>query len=173
MKMERLDERAYDSQLSYYGIKLLKGNYIDNWISFNGISNSYSNITIKNNTIRIFYSSFMEKGEIFETNMQIPLCSSEFFIEFSKKIHNDTSNSSFNREFIDNFNGTFFSNCGINIKFEMSLKSEVELYKKVTLYSFFLSIFLIVQIANNVLLIRKIGDSSTICNTVRKLLLYN
>ena len=172
MKMERLDDRAYDSQLTYYGMKLLEGNYIDNWISFNGISNSYTNITINKNSIRIFYSSFMEKGEIFETYQQIPLCSGEFYIEFSTKFKNTTDNEEnfsgfkIEKEYIDKFNGTFFSNCGINIKFEMSLKSENNLYKKITLYSIFLSVFLVIQILNNILLIKKIGDSTTICNTV-------
>ena len=177
MKMERIDERSYGSQMSFYGMKLLKGNYIDNWISFNGISNTYSNITVKENSIRIFYSSFMEKGEIFETISQIPICSGEFFIEFSSKIFNKTDEnfSEFvvKREYIDNFNGTFSSNCGVDIRFEMSLRSENELYRKVTLYSIFLSIFLILQICNNVNVIRKIGDSTSICNTVNKRIFYN
>lgn len=170
MKMERIEERSFDSQMSFYGLKLLKGNYIDNWISFNGISNSYRNITIKDNKIKIFYSSFMEKGEIFETYSQVPLCSGEFNIEYSTKILNETDekfeNFEIKREFIDSYNGTFFSNCGVNIRFEMSLKSEFELYRKVTLYSIFLSIFLLLQIANNIMLIRKIGDSTSICNAV-------
>jgi len=176
MKMERLDHTLYDSQMTYYGLKLLKGNFIDNWISFNGLSNNYNNITISENSIKIFYSSFMQTGEIFEVNTQIPLCSGEFNIEFSTNLVNLTKDENsenekfpsfnFNNKYIDSLNGTFFSNCGINVKFELSLKSEEDLYRKINMYSFFLSIFLALQILNNILLIRKIGDSTSICNTV-------
>jgi hypothetical protein len=72
MKMELLDHTLYYSQITYYGLKLLKGNFIDNWISFNGLSNNYNNITISENSIKIFYSSFMQTGEIFEVNTKIP-----------------------------------------------------------------------------------------------------
>jgi hypothetical protein len=177
MKMERLDNTLYYSQITYYGLKLFKGDFIDNWISFNVLSNNYNNIIISENSIKIFYSSFMQTGEIFEVNTQIHLSSGDFNIEFSTNFLNLTKaeNSenekfpifNFNKIYIDSLNGTFYSNYGINIKFEMSLKSEEDLYIKITMYSFFyIYFFLALQILNNILLIRKIGNSISICNTV-------
>ena len=87
----------------------------------------------------------------YEVNTQIPLCSGEFNIEFSTNLVNLTKDENsenekfpsfnFNKKYIDILNGTFYSNCGINIKFEMSLKSEEDLYIKITMYSFFLYLF--------------------------------
>lgn len=184
-KMERLNDRTYDSQTTLYGMKLLKGKYIDEWVSFKGLLRSYSNITMTENSIKISYPSFAEKGEIFDRINEIPYCTGEFNLEFTRKnilklsaedkykysSLLDTSSSlgySSNKkdEFIDTVKGSFKSSCNVDITFQMEYSDDREIYKQVTLYSIFLSIFVSMQILNNVHLVKEIGESVTLSNSV-------
>jgi hypothetical protein len=184
-KMERLNDRSFDSQTTLFGMKLLKGKYIDEWISFKGLLRSYSNITMTENSIKISYPSFAERGEIFDRINEIPYCTGEFYMQFTKIIINrlsgedkykyssllDTSNtfgysSNVKDEFINTIKGTFKSSCDVDITFEMEFNDDREIYKQVTLYSIFLSIFVAMQIMNNVHLVKQIGDSITLSNSV-------
>jgi len=184
-KMERLNERSFDSQTTLYAIKLLKGKYIDEWLSFKGLSRSYSNITLTDNSIRINYPSFSESGEIFDRVNEILYCTGEFYLEFSKKnimklseedkykysslFDTSTSlgfSSRMKDDFIDKFKGSFISSCDVNITFEMEYSDDREIFRQVMLYSIVLSIFVSMQIMNNVHLVKKIGDSVTLSNSV-------
>ena len=190
-KMERLNDRSFDSQTTLYGMKLLKGKYIDEWISFKGLSRSYSNVTMTESSIKINYPSFAESGEIFDRVNEVPYCTGEFYLEFSKKNVMqlsgedkykyssllDTSSSvgysSYMKdEFIDKIKGTFKSSCNVDISFEMELSDDRETYRQVTIYSIVLSIFVSMQILNNVHLVQKIGDSVTLSNSVNLNFLY-
>jgi len=185
-KMERLNDRSFDSQTTLYGLKILNGKYIDEWLSFKGLSRSYSNITLKEDSIKIYYASFAEKGEIFDRINEIPYCSGEFDLKFSKKnilklsandkykysSLFDTSStlgysSSIRDEFIYNITGTFKSNCdNVDISFEAEYSDDKDVYFQITFYSIVLSIFVSLQILNNVHLVKKIGESVTISNSV-------
>jgi len=191
-KMERLNDRSFDSQTTLFGMKLLKGKYIDEWISFKGLLRSYSNITMTENSIKISYPSFAERGEIFDRINEIPYCTGEFYMQYTKIIINrlsvedkhkyssllDTSNtfgysSNLKDEFINTIKGTFKSSCDVDITFEMEFNDDREIYKQVTLYSIFLSIFVAMQIMNNVHLVKQIGDSVTLSNSVNYSFLIN
>lgn len=187
-KMEKINDRAYDSQTTLYGMKLLKGKYIDEWISFKGLSRSYSNISMTENSIKINYPSFAENGEIFDRVNEIPYCTGEFYLEFSKKnvlklsaedkykyssllessspLGYSSSTNNIKDEFIDKIKGSFKSSCDVDITFEMEYSDDREIYKQVTLYSIVLSIFVSMQIMNNVNLVNKIGESVTLSNSV-------
>lgn len=183
-KMEKL-ERAVESQTNLFGLKLLKGMYIDEWISFKGYSRSYSNITINENSVNMYYSSFLESGEIFDRTNEIPFCTGEFSMNFTRKnllklseeekykyssLLDTSSSISFstnkNNEFIDSIKGTFKSSCEIDINFELEFSDEREIFKQITIYSIILSIFVSLQILNNIHLVNKIGESVTISNSV-------
>lgn len=194
LKLENLNDKTYQSHTTYFGMKLLKGKYIDEWISFKGLSRSYSNITIHNNNIKLFYSSFSESGQIFERTNEVPYCSGEFDITFNVKKIDDltpeekvkynfntnlnanhysiyyfgslSNNENKREEFIDKLVGTFNSTCGVSIKFELEYTDDSDTYKKVSLYSVVLTLFIAIQILNNVHLTNKIGESNTLSNSV-------
>ena len=171
LKMEKINEKSIDSQTTIYGFKLLKGKYIDEWISYKGISKSFSNIKIKDNQINLSFNSFLEEGEIFEKKNEVTNCSGIFnltFLKIQKNFNEEINNV--NKiplnEYISEINGTFFSNCGMDIKFELKFDDQSVTYRKVTLYSATLIIFVIYQIMNNLNMAHKIGDSVTLSNSV-------
>ncbi len=184
-KMERINDKSFDNQTTLYGLKILKGKYIDEWISFKGFSRSYSNITVKENSINIYYSSYAEKGEIFDRVKEIPYCNGEFNLEFFRKSilklsaedkykysslfdsSSPLSNPSTREEFIDRIKGTFKSTCDdVDIFFDAEYSDEKEIYYEITFYSIILSFFVSLQILNNIHLVNKLGDSVTLSNSV-------
>ena len=71
-------------------------------------------------------------------------------------------------EYVNELNGTFHSSCGggIKIKFELKFNEETETYKKITIYSTTLTILVILQIVNNIHMVKKVGSSLTLSNSV-------
>lgn len=172
LKFQKPYDKSTDTQFNVFGLKLLKEKYIDEWIAFKGAANSFANITFEEDTMKINYSSYLESGEIFEKLNEEYFCNSEFLIKFNTiklNFENQIKKKLTHSEYVNELNGTFHSSCrgGLKIKFELKFNEETETNKKITIYSTTLTILVILQILNNIHMVRKVGSSLTLSNSVK------
>jgi len=167
------------TQSTTYRLRLLKDNFIDNWIEFQGFSLTFTNITFKNNTLSASYSSFMNFGELFERKGGMNFCDGTFTMSWKNRksdedsiknsnIGKNSKNPNENKFYIQYLNGTFKTNCNVDIKFELSLADDSLIKNKILNYSIVFSMFWILQIINTLYLTKKINESNAFSNGVFK-----
>jgi hypothetical protein len=162
LRMERLISYTTVVHEKVFAVfRLLDGHYIDKWALVRSVNSPYSNITITNNSITQHFNSFVDYGEIFERVNLIgntsATCKSSIFLEWNNNFTN----------LIENFNGSFSSDCGFNnFTFNLTLEREDEDYSKVMLYSIVVTLLAVSQIFNTIWLTYKTTNSQTFANSI-------
>lgn len=168
------------TQSTAFRLRLLKGDFIDDWIQFQGFSLTFTNFTLKENTLIASYSSYMEYGQLFEKKGNVNYCDAVLTLNWNDtKLTNGNENKQYlnadktltNGNQITYLNGTFKSNCEIDIKFELFFIDDINASKKILNYSIIFTVFCILQLYNNLYLMKKINDSNAYSSGVTILLL--
>lgn len=176
LKFEKITEfNRFINQATSFGLKILQGNYIDSWIQFRGYSFSFMNITFNNNSLKASYSSYLEYGELFEKKGELSYCQVIFSLTWNNTKESERKNSkqqdlinpiNSDEYHLKSINGTFQSDCGININFELYYVDEKIIYNKISYYAIALSCFSLIQLFNTFFLTKKINEANAFSNGV-------